>query len=168
MKKLVPLLTFAVVLGLTLAAGAFAKAPTSVTEQVHLVTNPYITCSSFVVVGDFYVTRTVTTFYDNDGNAIKRVAHIHVDGTLSNSVTGTSLGFLREGTFTQNLVDGSTVTTGQRTLVVAPGSGIVLQDMGRIVREGGVIVFEAGPTDFLDYQSGDSSGVQDLCAALGT
>jgi hypothetical protein len=167
MKKLVPLLALAVVLGLVLAAGASANAPTSVTEQVHVVTNPYLTCSSFVIVGDFYVTRTVTTFYDNDGNAIKRVAHIHVDGTLSNSVTGASLGFLREGTFTQNLVDGSTVTTGQRTLVVAPGSGIVLQDMGRIVREGGVLVFEAGPTDFLDYQSGDSSGVQDLCAALG-
>jgi hypothetical protein len=36
------------------------------------------------------------------------------------------------------------------------------------VREGSTIVFEAGPDDFLDYQSGDPSGVQDLCAALST
>jgi hypothetical protein len=166
MKKFIPLLALALALGLVLAAGASANAPTSVTEQVHVVTNPYITCSNFVVVGDFYVTRTVITFYDNDGNAIRRVLHIHVDGTLSNVVTGASLDFLREGTFTQDLVDGSTVTTGQRTLVVAPGKGIVLQDMGRIVREGNVIVFEAGPSDFLDYQGGDASGVEDLCAAL--
>jgi hypothetical protein len=40
--------------------------------------------------------------------------------------------------------------------------------MGRIIREAGAIVFEAGPTDFLDYQSGDSRGVEDLCAALGS
>jgi hypothetical protein len=164
MKSLLPLV--ALVLGLTIAAGASANTPTSVTEQLHVVNNPYITCGSFVVVGDFDVTRTVTTFYDSDGNAIRRVAHIHVDGTLSNSVTGASFAFLREGTFTQDLIDGSTVTSGQRTLVTAPGSGIVLQDMGRIVREGSVIVFEAGATDFLDYQGGDASGVQDLCQAL--
>jgi hypothetical protein len=164
MKKLVPLLALAI--GLVLAAGASANAPTSVTEQFPVVTNPYITCSNFAIVGNFVVTRTTTTFYDNDGNPIRRVAHIHVDGTLSNSLTGASLDFLREGTFTQDLVDGSTVTTGQRTLVVARGSGVVLQDMGRIVREGGAVVFEAGPSDFLDYQSGDASGIQDLCTAL--
>jgi hypothetical protein len=166
MKKLVATVALAVALSLTLAVSASANAPTSVTEQLHLVTNPYITCSGFVVVGDFYVARTTTTFYDNDGNAISRVQHIHVDGKLSNSLTGASLDFLREGTFTQNLVDGSTVTTGQRTLVTTPGGGVVLQDMGRIVRERGVIVFEAGPSDFLNYQSGDRSGVEDLCAAL--
>jgi hypothetical protein len=48
---------------------------------------------------------------------------------------------MREGTSTQNLLDGSTVTNGQRTLVSAPGSGIVLQDLRRIVREGSAIVF---------------------------
>jgi hypothetical protein len=140
----------------------------SVTQQVHLVSNPYITCSGFVVIGDFYVERTVVTFYDSDGNAIRRVTHIHVDGTVSNSVTSTSLDFLREGTFTENLVDGSTITAGQRTLVTAPGGGVVLQDMGRIVREGGVIVSQAGPSDFLDYQSGNRAGVEDLCAALSS
>lgn len=166
MKKLAALLALTLGCGLSLVASASANAPTTVTEQAHVVTNPYITCSNFAVVGDFYVTRTVKTFYDDDGNPIRRVTHIHVDGTVSNSATGASLSFLREGTFTQNLVDGSTITAGQRTLVVAPGGGIVLQDMGRIVREG-IIVFEAGPSDFLDYQSGDRSGVEDLCAALG-
>jgi hypothetical protein len=165
-RKLIATVTLAVALGLTLAVSASANAPTSVTEQVHVVTNPYITCTGFVVIGDFYVARTVTTFYDNDGSPIRRVLHIDVHGTVSSSVTGASLDFLREGTFTQDLLDGSTVTTGQRTLVVAPGSGIVLQDMGRIVREGTAIVFEAGPADFLDYQNGDASGVRDLCAAL--
>jgi hypothetical protein len=164
MKKFI--LGLACAVGLVLAAGASADAPTSVTEQVHVVTNPYIICSNFVVVGDFAVTRRTTTFYDNNGNQTRRVLHIDVDGTVSNSVTGVSLDFLREGTFTQDLVDGSTVTTGQRTRVVAPGSGIVLQDMGRIVREGTAIVFEAGPSDFLNYQNGDASGVHDLCAAL--
>ena len=151
---------------LGLAATAAADPPTASEDNAHIVTNPYIKCGTFVVIGDFNVARRITTFYDSDGKAIRRVAHIDVHGTLTNSGTGASLDFLREGTFTQDLVDGSTVTAGQRTLVTAPGRGIVLQDMGRIVREGGAIVFEAGPADFLDYQSGDPSGVQDLCAAL--
>ena len=145
---------------------ASADTPTFSEDNTHLVTDPYIKCGTFVVVGDFNVTRTIATFYDEDGNAIRRVAHISVDGTLRNSATDASLDFMREGTFTQDLIDGSTVTAGQRTRVTTPGGGIVLQDMGRILREAGAIVFEAGPTDFLDYQSGDSSGVQDLCAAL--
>jgi hypothetical protein len=164
MRRLLVLFVLALPLGL--AAVAAADTPTFSEDDAHIVTNPYITCGTFVVIGDFDVTRRITTFYDSDRNAIRRVAHISVDGTLTNSATGASLLISREGTFTQNLVDGSTVTAGQRTLVTAPGGGIVLQDMGRIVREGGIIVFEAGPTDFLDYQSGDPSGVQDLCAAL--
>jgi hypothetical protein len=92
MKKLIPLLACAV--GLVLAAGTSAGAPTSVTEHVHVVTNPYVICSNFVVVGDFAVMRTTATFYNNDGNPIRRVLHIHVDGTVSNSVTGALLDFL--------------------------------------------------------------------------
>jgi hypothetical protein len=166
MKRVPVLMTLAFAVGSVLAPSALADAPSSVTQQAHIITEPYVACSDFVVIGDFYVTRTITTFYDNDGDAIRRVTHIDVQGTVSNSVTGASLRFLREGTFTENLVEGSTITTGQRTMVVAPGGGVVLQDMGRIVREGGVIVFQAGPSDFLDYQSGDRSGVDDLCAAL--
>jgi hypothetical protein len=166
MKTRAVVITLAFAVGSVLAASAFADAPSFVTQQAHIVTKPYVTCGTFDVIGDFYVTRTIATFYDTDGNAIRRVTHIDVQGTVSNSLTGTSLRFLREGTFTENLVEGSTITAGQRTMVVAPGGGVVLQDMGRIVREGGVIVSQAGPSDFLDYQSGDRSGVEDLCAAL--
>jgi hypothetical protein len=164
MRRLFIALVLSMSLGLVSTAAA--DQPTFSGEHIHLVTNPYITCATFVVVGDFDVNRETTTFYDSDGAAVRRVAHISVHGTLTNSATGASLGFLREGTFTQDLVSGSTVTAGQRTRVTAPGGGIVLQDMGRIVREVGAIVFEAGPTDFLAYQSGDPGGVHDLCAAL--
>jgi len=166
MRRLLFLLVLALPLGL--AAVASADTPTVVEDTTHVVTNPYISCGTFTVIGDFQVARRTTTFYDSDGNAIRRVAHISVHGTLTNSATDAWLNFLREGTFTQDLVDGSTVTAGQRTLVTIPGGGVVLQDMGRIVREGGAVVFEAGPTDFLDYQSGNPSGVQDLCAALSS
>jgi hypothetical protein len=166
MRRLLFFLFLVLALPFGLATVASADTPTFSEDDAHILSNPYITCSAFVVIGDFDVKRAITTFYDSDGKAIRRVAHISVDGTLTNSLTGASLDISREGTFTQDLVDGSTVTAGQRTLVTAPGRGIVLQDMGRIVREGGAIVFEAGPTDFLDYQSGDPSGVQDLCAAL--
>ena len=164
MRRLFVVLVFALPFGL--AATAAAEAPTFSEDNTHIVNNPYVKCDTFVVIGDFNVSRRIATFYDRDGNAIRRVAHIDVDGTLRNSATGASLDFLREGTFTQDLVDGSTVTAGQRTRVTAPGAGIVLQDMGRIVREGGAIVFEAGPTDVLGYQSGNLGGVQDLCAVL--
>jgi hypothetical protein len=158
--------TVSIAIAAVLVGAAAADTPTFSEDAAHIVTDPYIKCGTFVVVGDFNVSRRIATFYDSDGSAIRRVAHIDVDGTLTNAATGASLDFLREGTFTQDLIDGSTVTAGQRTHVTAPGGGIVLQDMGRIVREAGAVVFEAGPTDFLDYQSGDSSGVQDLCAAL--
>jgi hypothetical protein len=160
------LIVVPLVVGLAFAGASSATAPTFSDEHVHVVANPYIVCSGFVAVGDFDVTRNIATFYDSDGNAVSRTAHISVEGTLTNSLTGVSLRLTRHGTFTQDLIDGSTFTLGQRTLVTAPGEGIVLQDMGRIVREGGAIVFEAGPSDFLDYQSGDATGVEDLCAAL--
>ena len=164
MRRFLMLIQFG--FALLFAGAASADTPAFSEERVHLITNPYIDCGAFVVVGEFDVTRNIATFRDSDGNPIRRVAHISVDGTVTNSVTGASLGLSREGTFTQDLVTGSTVTSGQRTRVTARGGGIVLQDMGRIVRESGAIVFVAGPTDFLDYQSGNASDVQDLCVAL--
>jgi hypothetical protein len=164
MRRLLMLIPL--VLGLIFVGAASADAPTVIEESFKVFLNPYVDCGSFVVTSEGDVTRRITTFYNSDGTPIRRVFHISVDGTMTNSVTGTSLSLTREGTVTLDLVDGSMVTAGQRTRTVAPGEGIVLQDMGIIVREGGVIVFQAGPRDFLDYQLGDATGVQDLCAAL--
>src|SRR5829696_5678079 len=76
---------------LLLAAPAGATAPTveTVTVQRHFEFPG--ACGSFGVIADFSAERRITTFYDQAGNAIRTVIHAKTPGTLTNSMTGTTL-----------------------------------------------------------------------------
>src|SRR5215218_8070827 len=146
---------------------ASAEQPTIQTEAFHRSPNPYIKCDTFDIRGEFDVERTVITYYDQDGTPVRQVFHIRVTGEVINAVPGASLPATREGTFTVDLVGGTTIRAGQTVMAVAPGEGVVLQEAGRLVRgPSGELLFAAGPAGFADYLGGDPSGVQDLCAAL--
>ena len=90
MKRLALLLT-TVAVALAAAAAATAAAPTIVEESFHRSIPSFIACPGFTVAGEFDVDRTVVTFYDNDGTAIRRVTHVHFQGTLTNTTTGKSI-----------------------------------------------------------------------------
>lgn len=124
-----------------------------------------VSCGSFQVLQSNTFTRRFTIFYNQAGNATQEDFHVRAVGTLSNSVTGKSVPF--EGAWTRTLTfatpgDFSTVTvtfTGEVYTVTLPGSGVILQSVGRAVFDpNGNLIFESGPP--LDNQ------VQQLCAAL--
>ncbi len=126
-----------------------------------------VSCGSFQVLESATSTIRFTIFYNQAGNVTQAAFHFRLVGTLSNSVTGTSVP--EEAAFTQTFTfatpgDFSTVTltyTGQVFNVTLPGSGLILHDVGRVVfAPDGTITFEGGPHQELHNQ------VQKLCAAL--
>jgi hypothetical protein len=126
-----------------------------------------VSCGSFHVLLNNTFTERFTIFYNQAGNVTQAVFHARVVGTLSNSMTGTSVPV--EAAFTETDTfstpgDFSTVTitdTGQVFKVTLPGSGLILHDVGRVVfAPDGTIIFEGGPHQELHGQ------VDKLCAAL--
>jgi hypothetical protein len=65
--------TAAAFASLTFVATATASTPTSVSEAFHRSIPNFITCSGFSVRGEFDVSRTVTTSYDENGSPIRQV-----------------------------------------------------------------------------------------------
>ena len=126
-----------------------------------------VSCGSFQVLESGTFTVRFTIYYNQAGNVTQGVFHIRLVGTLSNSVTGTSVPLERAQNATDTFAipgDFSTVThtdTGQVFTVTLPGSGLILHDVGRVVfAPDGTITFEGGPHQELHDQ------VQQLCAAL--
>lgn len=126
-----------------------------------------LSCGSFQILETATATIGFTMFYNQAGNVTQTLFHFRLVGTLSNSVTGTSVSeedVFNETTTFATPADFSTVTvtiTGADFKVTLPGSGIILQDVGRVVfAAGGTIIFEGGPHQALNNQ------LQQLCAAL--
>lgn len=126
-----------------------------------------VSCGSFQVLQSDTFTIRFTIFYNQAENVTQAAFHTRGVGTLSNSVTGTSVPFEEHFTFTETFAtpgDFSTVTatfTGQVYTVTLPGSGLILHDVGKVVfAPDGTITFEGGPHQELNNQ------VQELCAAL--
>ena len=124
-------------------------------------------CGSCQVLESATYTIGFIFSYNQEGNVTQEFSHTRVVGTLSNSVTGTSVPEEAHFTVTETFAtpgDFSTVTltnTGQQFHVSLPGSGLILLDVGKVVfAPDGTITFESGPHQVLDNQ------VQELCAAL--
>jgi hypothetical protein len=126
-----------------------------------------VSCGSFQVLQNGTFTIRFTVFYNQEGNRTQGIFHESEVGTLSNSVTGTSVPFFSYYTVTITFATPavfSTATftyTGQLYTVTLPGSGLILHDVGKVVFDAnGNITFEGGPHQVLH---GD---LQELCAAL--
>jgi hypothetical protein len=113
---------------------------------------------------DAVVTRKVTTFYDHDGVPVRDVLVRRSDGTVANSVTGTSLPIWGVWRVTRYYTDGQLtgrVTQAGRTyLITARGLGEIFHQTGYGIQQDGETIFEAGPHDF------EHSNVDELCAYL--
>jgi hypothetical protein len=143
----VPALVAAV--GLALVSTAAAIPPTSVDQSFHRSIPNFVACPGFIVNGEFDVSRTVTTFYGNDGNPVRQVTHVHFTGRLINTATGRSIPDEGNQIVTADLVDGTTVTDGRVRVVTVPHEGEILAQVGRIVRDAaGNVIFIAGQQDF--------------------
>jgi hypothetical protein len=128
MRRLLLLIIAASSLGGT--AVAEAMPPTVETMTVHRHFVFVDACGTFSVISDFGAERRITTFYDQDGNPIRRVVHAEIPGTLTNSITGKSLPAFGVRVITTDLLTGAVSSTGTNVHVVVPGMGTVALSAG--------------------------------------
>ncbi len=148
MRRIVALSTIA--LGLVLAGSATAAPPDQQTFQRQGTVE--FDCGSFLDVFTRASTIHQLTFYDANGVAIRQVLHVHRVSTDTNSVTGKTRNSSGDFTITSDLVTGSMTIVGQRENTSAPGEGVLVQDVGRLVLDiDGNVAFSAGPHQGSDY-----------------
>jgi hypothetical protein len=144
---------------LTLAAPAVAVEPSRTSEVIHPFFNPYKQCPGFTVIGRFEVVREITTFYDDNGIANRRLIHAAITGTVTNATTGYSLPAAGVRIFHYDLSDGTYVVTGDAAFEQLPGAGTAHTATG-------LLVFDA-QGNLVDYHGPDESKeVAQLCTAL--
>jgi hypothetical protein len=148
---------------LSFAAVASADAPTIVQQTLHRSIPNFVQCPGFTVAGEFDVGRTVMTFVDQNGTPIRQVTHVHFVGTLTNTSTGKSIPDEGNQIVTNDLVTGTSTTDGRVRVDTIPGQGVILAQVGRVVRDAaGNVIFFAGQNDF---QTGD---FDQFCAYMAT
>ena len=146
---------------LAVAGTASATPPTTTEVSLHRSLPSFLACPSFLVHGEFDITRIVFTFYDSNGTPIRTVTHIHSQGTLTNTTTGKTLADQGNQIITTDLLTGEVIVVGPSRVDTAPGEGVVFQVVGRVVFYPDGTIFEAGPHDDLDGNLGA------LCTYLG-
>jgi len=139
-------ITLAAALALALPAGATPPMSETVTESAV----ESVSCDGFDAVLERNFSGLVTVYFDNDGNPVRVQVHATMTGSLTNSVTGTSLPLRGHILLVDDFTTGVVTFVGPVFLGNAPGSGSVITDTGRISFSGDELVFEAGPHDAND------------------
>ena len=156
--------TVGVILGsvaaLTCAGTLSASEPTRTTEIIHRRLDPWFTCPGFDTIGEFDLIRQITTYFDHDGVAVRRIIHVDVTGTLTHAGTGESLPTSGVRVFHFDLTTGDAFSTGSNNVTHLPDGCVSNSGTGRLVfdPQGRLIDFHGPPYGELD----------DLCAALAT
>ena len=147
------------VLALVVPATAAAIEPTR--DTVHVTTIAPTPCPSGVtLIGAFGVTREITTFYDNDGNAVRQLWIATFEGTTTNPLTGASLPNRGVRVFHRDLTTGELFTTGTNVVTKLPDGGVAIGGAGRLVFDAsGKLVDHEGPDTATERAQ--------LCEALG-
>jgi hypothetical protein len=130
------LAVFAAMLGVLIALPGVAAAtqPTFDTQVLQRHIEGFDSCGTFDITADFDLTRDITTFYDQNGVAVKRIVHAHGTGTFSTDVSDVTLPVEVNRQFHFDLTDGSSLfTTGFNTKIRLPDGGFALIGAGRMV-----------------------------------
>jgi hypothetical protein len=158
---LVGLFALTAVFGLLGPATAAGRAPERSTFSF---SNPgVIDCGSFKdQFTDFFAAHAVT-YFDRAGDPIRIVIHWEHHSNDTNSVTGLTLHEHGHFTETIDLLSGTDTITGNQEIANRPGTGVVVQDVGKVVYDAdGNLVFFAGGRQHSEVLLGD----QVLCDAL--
>jgi hypothetical protein len=129
---------------------------------------PYgVGCGTFSVRVNLSGERHVTAFYGADGALERRIRHSSYEGTLINSVSGTSVPHVGHFTIFDDLTAGTSTITGMLSRTVVAGEGLVWRNIGRIELSAanGAVLFEAGEHGTWDVVA-DPTVSTELCAAL--
>ena len=145
MRLTPPITALAVLLAVAAVAPASAAPPVRQTIVQHNVVEDQGQACGFPVRWTIDLEVERTRFFDASGATVKIIDHVREDNTLENLATGLTL---REGpdAFQQVI----SFENGVVSQVAINGLSVnvrdeQLKDVGRIVLQGGVIVFSAGP-----------------------
>ena len=145
--RILPPPLLALVAATATAAPALAEPPVHQTIVQHNVVEDQGQACGFPVRWTIDLTVERYRFFDQSGTTVRIIDHVREDNTIENLTTGT---VLREGpdAFQQviSFEDGRVTQIAVNGLSVKV-AGEQLMDVGRVVLEGGVIVFSAGPHD---------------------
>lgn len=133
------------VVGLAVAAPGGATAPSS--EAFSFSTADSINCGGYEVLLVRTIAGTEATYFDNAGSPVRVQVVARMQGSVTNSKTGTVLGLRGNLLVVIDLVTGTQAWDGQ----VFMSNGAVIQDTGRfLVDADGNVLLEAGPHDAID------------------
>jgi hypothetical protein len=158
MKRTIAIVALAI--ALTAASAAFATAPS--TESISEPYGPFTqSCGSFEIEYSGTNENRITTYFDQDGNPIRIVAHKQLREIDRNTSSGKTLEVRGNVTIVLDLVSGTETYNGHLFLSNDPGAGVVIQDVGRITfnPDGSVVV--RGPHEVFESQGAI------FCDALG-
>jgi hypothetical protein len=118
-------------------------------------------CGGGVVLTDtFTAVNTFTTFYDASGNPVRLQVVGHFDGVITSSASGNTYSDRADAIVVIDIVDGTLSLHGKNFAIVAPRSGIVIQDTETISFDAeGNIILQAGPHEVINETA-------DFCAVL--
>jgi metal-dependent HD superfamily phosphatase/phosphodiesterase len=128
------LIGLASLLALVPATAAFADGPQIQTFKEVYTDNVLVNCGDFSIIENAVTTVRVTTFFDDQGNSVRRIIHFTYSGTYTNSVTGKILTDTPDPqTYIRDYVNGTTAGHGLVFRITVPGEGIVLLDAGTVI-----------------------------------
>ncbi len=141
-------------LGISVAAALALAIPVGATppfsETVAEPALDVMSCNGFDAVIERTFTGRVTVYFDNQGNPLRVQINVAMTGSVTNSVTGTSLPLRGHIHVVDDFRTGVVTFVGPVFLANDPGRGSVIRDTGRIGFSGDDIVFQAGPHEAID------------------
>jgi len=128
----------AVIAVAALAAGTAAASNPVVVEKHNTLTRDFTNIPDCLAFGfthseHYDVIRTVTDFYDQEGNLLREVVHVRFIGTATNDVTGKTIPVVGVRHLIFDFVNETFTETGVLRHVTVPGQGIVLHESGRLI-----------------------------------
>jgi hypothetical protein len=160
-QRLVTLAALVAIFTIWVTPGAVAMAPERLTFSRS--STGVVDCGAFQDNYTDVFSGTETTFFGTDGNAIRIVVQMEHHSNDVNSVTGLTLHEHGHATFVFDLVNGGGSVSGNLEIATRPGTGVVIQDVGRLEFDAdGNMIFFAGGTK----HSQTIEGEQIFCTAL--
>jgi hypothetical protein len=148
---------------LTLLVGSATLAATRERLEYDQQFEGVVDCGTFVDnFTDFYHVRE-TDLFDDDGNLVRVFLHIEHHSNDVNSVTGFTIHEHGHFYVVVDIASGTTTITGNSELANRKGTGVVIQDTGRLVFDAnGDPIFFAGGRKHTNFIQGE----QIYCDAL--
>jgi hypothetical protein len=103
-------------------------------------------CKGFRLTEMFTLDIRTTTFFNQQGDAVRTTLHVNFVGVITNSASGNTYRDSADHTVTRDLTTGEETTVGLIFNVVVPGVGPVAHDTGKIVVDANDdVTFVGGP-----------------------